>query len=317
MVVTLPALGGLRKAFPRARLDLLGHAARARLAQHPRYVDQVTDLERWDVYRLFSQSPVVSAAFAAYLRTCTMILSYLPTADTAFGQNLQGYCQGEVSCWPPHPPADVHVTEHLLQPVRRWLGQPCNLSPQVYLEPQAEARATHFWRSAGLPERGTVAFHPGSGGTHKLWPLEGWQQVLQWAVSQGIPGLLISGPAEHERALHSHLRLSAPHWPYVQGLSLPDLAALLARCDVVVGHDSGVTHLAAAVGSTVLALFGPTDPYVWGPRSTRACVLWPHPPGALTLATLPPEAVMHTLEALLYGSFLFMPSRVDCTVLGP
>jgi len=101
----------------------------------------------------------------------------------------------------------------------------------------------------------------------------------------------------------------------VQNLPLPYLAALLARCQVVVGHDSGITHLAAAVGTATLALFGSTDPLVWGPRSPRACVLWPEPPGPLTLAHLPPDSVIQTLEALLHGTLVFTPSQATCTIL--
>jgi len=80
MIVTLPALGALRQAFPRATIELLGHPSRAILAQHPHYVDRITDLERWELYRLFSQSPTISEAMATFLRTCELVLSYSPCA---------------------------------------------------------------------------------------------------------------------------------------------------------------------------------------------------------------------------------------------
>src|SRR5712692_10188662 len=80
MIVTLPALRALRRAFPRATIELLGTPSRAILAQHPHYVDRIIDLERWDLYRLFSQSATVSEALATFLRTCDLILSYLPVS---------------------------------------------------------------------------------------------------------------------------------------------------------------------------------------------------------------------------------------------
>ena len=134
---------------------------------------------------------------------------------------------------------------------------------------------------------------------------------MAWAVQQGIPGLIISGPAEQTRDD------GLPPWPRAQNLPLPHLAALLARCQVVVGHDSGITHLAAAVGTTTLALFGPTDPLVWGPHSRRACVLWPDPAGPLTLDNLHPDLVTQTLASLLRGTFAFTPSQAACTILRP
>jgi heptosyltransferase-2 len=315
LIVTLPALRVLRRAFPHATIELLGHPSRALLAQHPRYVDRVIDMERWDLYRLFSQRSTISQALATFLSSFELILSYLPVPDTTFATNLRRYCQGEILTWQPHPPPGRHITDHLLQPVTRFVRQPCDVCPRVYLDPAAQEFAAHFWQTAGLPAQGVVAFHPGSGGAYKLWPIAGWEQIMTWAANQGFPGLLISGPAEQAHNTHLAYPAHFPSWPQAQNLPLPNLAALLARCQVVVGHDSGITHLAAAVGTTTLALFGPTDPLLWGPRSWRACVLQPASPGPLTLTHLPPDGVIHILTSLLRETFTFTPSQAGCTIL--
>ena len=75
LIVTLPALRILRQAFPHATIELLGHPSRAILALHPRYVDRVIDLERWDLYRLFSQQPTISQDLATLLSSFELILS--------------------------------------------------------------------------------------------------------------------------------------------------------------------------------------------------------------------------------------------------
>src|SRR5262245_42231947 len=138
MIVTLPALGALRQAFPGATIELLGNPRRAILAQHPHYIDRIIDAEHVDLYRLFSQSPTVSETLATFLRTCELILSYLPVPDATFPTNLRRYCRGDVLTWPPHPPAGVHITDHLLQPVTRFLRQPYDACPHVYLDPTAQ-----------------------------------------------------------------------------------------------------------------------------------------------------------------------------------
>jgi heptosyltransferase-2 len=315
LIVTLPALGALRRAFPHATITLLGTPSRAILAQHPRYVDRITDLERWDMYRLFSQQSSVSPGLATFLSGFELMLSYLPVPDLTFATNLQRYCQGEVLTWQPHPPPGVHITDHLLQPARRFVRQPCDACPHVYLDSAAQEFAARFWHTYSLPDEGVVAFHPGSGGAFKLWPRTGWEQVMAWAARQSISGITISGPAEQAHGAALTFPAHPPPWPRAQNLPLSHLAALLARCQVLVGHDSGITHLAAAVGTTTLALFGPTDPLVWGPRNRRACVLWPEPPGPLTLAHLPPDSVTQTLTSLLHGTLTFTPSQADCTIL--
>jgi len=58
----------------------------------------------------------------------------------------------------------------------------------------------------------------------------------------------------------------------LQCLDLPLLAAVLSQCSLFIGNDSGITHLAAALGVPTIALFGPTDPYVWGPRGTKVYI---------------------------------------------
>jgi heptosyltransferase-2 len=293
----------------------MGNPSRLRLAHHPLYAEQLLDMEHWDVYRLFSSRAEVSERLAAYLGACEMVLAYLPVSDDTLAQQLRRFCPGQITVWSPHPASGLHSSEHLLRPVEAFLSSPYSPCPRVYLEPLAMEAAERFWRAAGLPDAGVIAVHPGSGGPAKLWPLSGWQQLLAWVAHQHLPCLIVSGPAERQRV--ATLLQDAPpyHWPCAEQLPLPHLAALLARCQVLVGHDSGITHLAAAVGTTTLALFGPTDPLVWGPRSQQSCVLWPQSPGALTLESLPPDVVIQVLTGLCDGTFSFAPSRVDCTIL--
>ncbi|GIX47642.1 MAG: glycosyl transferase [Candidatus Tectimicrobiota bacterium] len=307
-IVTLPVLAALRQAFPQAWIEVLGQSERAVLACHPCYAQQVTDLARWDVHRLFAPQAAVSREFVAYLARFTLVVAYLPAPDLE--ASLRRYCPGTVVHGTPRPATRVHVTEHLFQPLAPLVAPPPQWCPRVYLAPEAEAAAARFWRAHALPTTGVVAVHPGSGGPFKLWPLEGWRQLLAWLRRQGLMALLVSGPAEPPAVA----ALAAEGWPQARHLPLPLLAALLARCQAFVGHDSGITHLAAAVGTPVLALFGPTDPLVWGPRSPRACVLHPPAPAPLTLDALPAAVVIDTLAALLEGTFVFTPSAVDCTL---
>ncbi len=313
-IVTLPVIDALRQAFPQAWIEILGYPSRMRLAHHPRYADRVTDLESLDVYRLFQPQATVSAALSAYLNSLDLIIAYWPSADGIFTNRLRRYAAGQVITWPPHPPAGVHITDYLLQALESLpLGQ-VDAQPKVEINEEAEITAETFWRVSGLPAQGVVAFHPGSGSRDKLWPLEGWCEVMRWAGQHGIDGIVIRGPAERSRDLQSLHDNGMPGWPWAEDLSLHELASLLRRCRVVVSHDSGIAHLAAAVRVTTLALFGPTDPQMWGPRSPRTCVLQPATAQPLTLHNLPPAVVNQTLETLLDGTFAWQPSGASCTI---
>jgi heptosyltransferase-2 len=315
VILTLPALGALRGAFPSAVIEVMGTPDRAILAQHPAYADRVTHQESWDLYRLFSPHATVSDRLATHLRACQLLLAYLPEPQALFASNVRRLCPGRVVVWSPQPRGGVHASAHLLRPVEELLASSYDPQPRVYLASAAIEAAARFWQAAGLPDTGVVAWHPGSGGPSKLWPLAGWQCLMRWAARQGLPGVIIQGPAEQARVTQLVQDPTLAPWPCATQLPLPHLASLLARCRVVISHDSGIAHLAAAVGATTLALFGPTDPWIWGPRSRQACVLQPRAPGPLTLTNMPAERVRETLAALYRGTFEFTPSRVDCTMV--
>jgi len=109
-----------------------------------------------------------------------------------------------------------------------------------------------------------AAIHPFSGSARKNWPIEQFRRV---AERLDIPACWCAGPAE---VLPGATRFD----------DLYELAQWLARARLYIGNDSGITHLAAAVGTPVVAVFGASDPVVWGPRGDRVRVLgsagrWP------------------------------------------
>ena len=112
-----------------------------------------------------------------------------------------------------------------------------------------------------------VMVHPGSGGKTKRWPLERFLSVAWKIRDRGAFVVFFSGPAEEDDILDQLERFSrsADGFVHVSDADLTALAALLGQCGAYVGNDSGVSHLAAAVGAPTVALFGPTDPGVWGP----------------------------------------------------
>jgi heptosyltransferase-2 len=313
-ILTLPALGALRQALPHAYIDVLSNPHRAIFAQHAAYANHIREPDTLALHRLFSPRATMPAPLAAYLGAFDLIVAYVPRVDEPFAAHLHRSCPGHVVLHTLQSPAGVHMTDHLLQPVQDLWPHTYDPVPHVYLTDEACAAAARFWQTTGLPETGVVALHPGSGGVHKVWDMVGWRQVLHWAADQHLPCVIVCGPAEHEKVRQLMHSLNGPAWPCLREMPLLHVAAILARCRLFVGHDSGMTHLAAAVGTTTLALFGPTDPWTWAPRSMHACVLQPHSAGALTVDTLPPGVVIQTLETLWRDTFAFAPSRIGCTV---
>jgi heptosyltransferase III len=109
-------------------------------------------------------------------------------------------------------------------------------------------------------ERGDYAvIHPFSGSARKNWPLEKFRALAK-KLERVMPVRWCAG--EDDPPLAAAVRID----------DLYELACWLAKARVYIGNDSGITHLAAAVGTPVLALFGPTDPEVWAPRGPHVRV---------------------------------------------
>jgi heptosyltransferase-3 len=101
---------------------------------------------------------------------------------------------------------------------------------------------------------------------YKQWTKEGWRALAAWLAARGLAVVATGGPNEAERRYLEAVWNGLPAVRRLDGrLDWPQLAGLLAKARVYVGPDTSVTHLAAAAGCPTVALYGPTDPRLWGP----------------------------------------------------
>ena len=109
--------------------------------------------------------------------------------------------------------------------------------------------------------------HPGSGGRSKLWPLERFLEVVGRMAAAGVPGVLVTGEAEERPAIAGLIEAARlpDGWSWARRPPLLALAGLLAEAPLYLGNDSGVTHLAAACGARVTALFPDAHRPEWEP----------------------------------------------------
>ncbi len=131
---------------------------------------------------------------------------------------------------------------------------------------------SHYYRlsdpNVSPPKNGPIILHPGSGSARKNWPADCWLELLRH-----LPGrvTLVLGEAELERwalPLAAGVQTDA-----LINQPLPELVAHLSTCRLFLGHDSGISHLAAAAGARCVLLFGPTDPSIWAPPTPDVRVL--------------------------------------------
>lgn len=227
------------------------------------------------------------------------------------------------------PPARVHWAEQGLRAARRLLevwgvgGETLDRSPAAVSPPQPrrrgddsathpadpagravrwpplrfgleeadEAQASSLWGELDLDTgRRVVAFHPGAGSPLKHWPERHWID-LGWTMAAKGMQIVVTG-SQAESVMARRIAAAVPGGRVLAGRTpLGTLAAVLRRCDLVVGVDSGPLHLAVAVGTPTVHLFGPSDPAVFGPWGDPAihrvvASEWPGAPcGRLDLST--------------------------------
>jgi heptosyltransferase-3 len=169
-------------------------------------------------------------------------------------------------------------------------GLPFEFHPALPPEGTGVHAVDHYCAQVGAPPgaiphidvgpvelHNSVVLHPFASREDKRWP-GGADFSLPKRGYRRVSLVKLRGPEEH-----------LPGAIYIPDLF--ELARFLAGARAYIGNDSGITHLAAAVGIPTIALFGPTDPAVWSPRGKKVKVIQ-----ATTMAEIPPEAVIAALS---------------------
>lgn len=115
------------------------------------------------------------------------------------------------------------------------------------------------------PQRDYAVIHAAPFFHYKQWHRDGWREIARYLAGHGLDLIASGGPAAQERAYLDDIWNGVSIRRMDGRLSWPELSSLLARARVYVGPDTSVTHLAAAAGCPTVALYGPTNPQIWGP----------------------------------------------------
>ncbi|MBI4610678.1 MAG: lipopolysaccharide heptosyltransferase I [Candidatus Rokubacteria bacterium] len=319
VIHALPVAHALRRHFPRAHLTWVAEAREARLLVNHPDLDAVVavDTRRWR--RRFWRPGTA--------REIGEILRQLGMARLDVALDLQGLIKsGILAAWtraplrigfgPSHlrepmnalftnrrvvPPLEaVHVVEQylaLLGPLGITDRRPVFTIP---LSPDAERWVDAFLTDRGVkPSDRLVALNVGAGRPEKRWPQGHWRRLAEGlAVEAGVRLLVLWGPGEEPLA--ASVSRGLPTSPLLAPrTTLDELAAFLRRAVLVLAADTGPLHLAAALGTPCVGLYGPTSGARNGPYGGHCRVL-ESPDGRM--ASLEPEAVLGAVSDLLASS---------------
>ena len=271
-LLTLPALKALRDVQPHAHMEILAYKHIAALAENRFYAQAVRSIEYGPLARFFARNSELPIELADYFASFDLVVSYLYDPDQIFESNLRRCGVENLICGPSRVAENAgHAARQLSRPIEELGINVFDLAERVFPSIEDRKVARDFLATVRKP---IVAIHPGSGSHEKNWPLENWIRLF-------LPGgrfteferlVVISGEADgvQREQLERDWKNRGVH--FASNLPLPSLAAVLED-SMFIGHDSGISHLAAAAGANCILLFGPTNPDIWAPKNENVRVV--------------------------------------------
>ncbi len=275
----MPAVGAISRRHPGASVELMARLELARFVAGRSVVVRAHSIDAREVSELFADEAAGGAR--RFFGEFDRIYSFFAFDDLRFRARLAAATDGEVSFHPFRPGGEGHASAGYL----RAIGEG-DSRMEALLEPTADdlVAASRVLAESGCDCSNFVVIFPGSGSPRKNWPPEKFAALaVMMAKRSGIlrcadsalndngtgadqnvkkgACVVILGPAES--SMEPVFRGAGV--AVLKDLDLPTVAAVARLAAGFVGNDSGVSHLAAAVGAPGVVIFGPTDPVRWRP----------------------------------------------------
>ncbi len=290
-MMSTPAVSAVKKMFPKAKITILAKTVFKDFWESFSGVDHVLILENGlgGFFRNISHLKAGAFDTAVILPTSfsSAFLPFVAEIPERIGWGGEGRDLFLTQVVPHPHPRQKHLVLEYLDLVRQGLEGSLEGMKQAQLEcaitPDAERGLRTVWADMGVPERTDyIALAPGATyGAAKRWPLPYWQELISRLLKERSESFLILGGLEEEAYLKPLLKgrpePEARRLHLLAGRTTPSiLAAMLSRCHLLVTNDTGPMHVAAAVGTPTVALFGSTSPTWTRPFGVGHEVIYKH-----------------------------------------
>ncbi len=289
VLLIVPAIRALKETFPNARLSVLVNPGTDPMLRSNPLVDEVIVLKRDEKKQGLTGKVRGGLGFMKTLRA----KGFDMTVDLTGGDRaaFTGFATGAryrlgpnpakkgfkgkkylYTHKAPRPPAMTHTVLRNLSVVRPFGIDTANLTVDFFTTKEDEDAINGILCKEGLEGKPFVHVHPVSRWLFKCPQAEFMASLLDSIVAEGLPVVITSGPDPREKALVKEISdLMTEEAINLSGtLSLKGLGALSAKAAFFFGVDSAPMHIASAVGTPVLALFGPSGAFDWGPWDNKA-----------------------------------------------
>lgn len=279
VLLSLPAIRRIRCLDCIEETGLLARMELGSLLRTCGEVEKVFALEGEGLAGLLAGPDAVMPALRRWLGRCELAVCWLRDPEDRLASSLRGLGVKRLLIRSPGESGNptAHQSERFVQTLTERLPEtlagvgssvpsdtPLRIPESIVVEPRLHL--SRLGIDSGIVSfKRLIALHPGSGSPHKCASPALFGMLVDRLTQREWTPVLVGGPADGEVVTRVSRACSSPP-PILQGLDLPLMAGVLARAALFVGHDSGLTHLAAALGVPTVAMFGPTDVRRWGPR---------------------------------------------------
>jgi ADP-heptose:LPS heptosyltransferase len=285
-LLALPAASFMKQRLGIEQVDWFGRTEYLEFYPGRTAVDRIRSFDAVPIHRLFQKSASFELAehdpLLHYFSGYEQVVSFFGCENPDFEQNLLFtiHCSqsAQVLVLPldkesyDGPIGRFYLEEIAAEnqiPFDEW--QP----PSQLIEPHSSdfpAGREQIGQIGINPDRPIILIHPGSGSLQKCWAAENFLLLAEQIQQQGHEVIFLLGPAEKERFSEKTLK-ALDRFPTLSDLSLTQILQVLVCSDGYVGNDSGISHLAAALGKPTLAIFGPTNPRKFAPVGSKVRIL--------------------------------------------
>jgi heptosyltransferase III len=257
LMCLMPALAAISRRHPGASVELMARLELARLVAGRSVIARGHSIDAREVGELFAGE--TSGGVRRFFGDFDRVYSFFASDDSRFRARLAAATDGEVSFHPFRPGGEGHVSAGYL----RAIGEGDSLiDARIEPTPDDLAVASRVLAGSKCDSSNLIVIFPGSGSPAKNWPTDRFAALAsKLSLANRGSVAVILGPAE--TSIEPIFREAG--LPVLKDLDLPTVAAIARLASAFVGNDSGVSHLAAAVGASGVVIFGPTDPARWRP----------------------------------------------------
>jgi len=327
VVWAIPAFWALKAAFPRAALSVLVRNPNGDLLSDDPHIDKIFQVDqqsvssglrllknlRWEKFDLlFDLRADDRGAFLSFLSGAKMRVAMyfpnLPWRNRAFTHLLDP------------PPETVKVrgaAEQSLKIIRGFAIKETTSIPQIFVTEKIREKMSKLLIEENIEtSNGWVSINPFSRWSYKEWDIDKWRQLAFFIwQTYNMPVIITGSAVEQRRADELAAESSSAIHNFAGKTTLREMAALLQMSRLHIGVDSAAPHIAAAVGTPTITIYGPSDWRDWAPTGDKNMVVLPdmdcspcHKKGcdgkgrSICLDNLPVEKVQNAVETMLSNS---------------